>query len=178
MTLRRPGVFLACFTLAVAVLLPLWGMISSYYLASLIWLVNAALAITGLPVAIPAPSPGTQEMVYPGLVGGMALFAVTPRSLGWKARWLAGLLLALCLLHASQLYVDAWIAVTRKASLVHGTAVPSALAVVTYLSELSRTWGTAAGVLLIWFAAVGMPLTGGAATAYADRRETRPKGAR
>ncbi|MFC1526480.1 hypothetical protein ACFL6X_06695 [Candidatus Latescibacterota bacterium] len=153
--IRRPGLFLACFAVSAALLLVAWSHLSGHYLAALIWVVNSALNLSGTPLSLPLPQLSGNEMVYPGLAGGVALFVATPRSLRWKARWLAVLLVALCLLHASQLYLGAWMAVAQNAARLQGVETSSAVGLLSYLGELSETWGTVAGVLLLWFMAIG-----------------------
>ena len=155
MMIRRPGLFLGCFAVTAALLLVAWSQVSSHYLAALVWLANSALSLSGATLSLAPPQLAADELVYPGVAGGVALFAITPRSPRWKARWLTSLLLGLCLLHASQLFLEGWIAVAHNGARLHGGETSSAVGLLSYLVELSETWGTVAGVLLIWFVATG-----------------------
>lgn len=139
--LRRPGLFFGLFALVTALSLPVWDVLSSYYMHGVVWLVNGGLSL--LAPAIRLPTTLVRDGVYPGIAGAIALFAVTPhRSWRWKMRWIAALMGVMLLVHAGVLLAQALHA-------VQGTTAADSTPL-----RLLGTWGTSVLVIWAWFIAV------------------------
>jgi hypothetical protein len=145
--LRRPGLFLGLFALVTALSLPVWDVLSSYYMHGVIWIVNGGLSLFGPAVRL--PSTLVREGVYPGIAGAIALFLVTPRrSFVWKLRWITFLMMIMLVVHAGILLAGAMQA-------IHGSqAVYGSLASASLPLRLLQTWGTSLFVIWIWFVAL------------------------
>lgn len=149
-SLPRPALFLGAFTPAAGLLLWAWSYVSGLYLAALTAAVNHLLLLTGAPLALQVPSLSGSGMAYPGIAGGIALFAVTPsRSAGWRLRWLVLLAGLLGALHTAVFYLDAQLAMAQHAG--SGSPITAFLA---HVAEMSKSWGTSTLVLATWFRAV------------------------
>lgn len=139
--LRRPGGFFALFTLVTALSLPVWDVLSAYYMQALVWLVNGGLAMFGSG-RLQLPTTLVGDGVYPGIAGAIALFLVTPRQgWRWRLRWVSLLMAVMFALHAGVLLAETMNAVSGF------TSAPLPL-------RLARTWGTSAVVIWVWFIAV------------------------
>jgi len=115
--------------------LPVWDVLSAYYMHAIVWLVNSGLALFGSG-GLQLPTTLIRDGVYPGIAGAIALFMVTPRQgWRWKLRWVGLLMAAMFALHAGVLLAETMNAVSGFAS------VPLPL-------RIARTWGTSA--VVIW----------------------------
>ena len=153
--LFRPGRFLLAFTVLAGLLLLLWSRISGYYLAGLAALANAALAAAGVPLCLELPAAAGPQIVHPGVIGAVALFAATAeRPFIWKAKWLGLVLAGLCLLHTSLLFADAchaYVQTFQPAATGRGGPPAAWIA-------LAKQWAPLLGVVTAWFIAVGRGL--------------------
>lgn len=148
--LPSPGRFLGAFTLATGLLLLAWSHVSGFYLAGLTALVNRVLELVGVSLALQAPFLGRAEMAYPGIAGGIALFAVTPRRpVRWKLGWVGLLVVLLGALHSALLGSEALLAVAQ-----HTGRAAAGTAILSHFVPLCKSWGTVTLVLLVWFRAV------------------------
>ena len=139
--LRLPGLFFGLFALVTALSLPVWDVLSSYYMHGVIWIVNGSLAILGPAVRLPTSL--VRDGVYPGIAGAIALFAVTPRrSWTWKLRWIATLMGGMLIVHAGLLLAQALYA-------VQGISTEDSVPL-----RLLGTWGTSVMVIWMWFIAL------------------------
>ena len=139
--LQRPLRFLGLFALVLALSLPAWEVLSGLYLAAVVHGANAALALLHVPLRVPGAADAASA--YPGVAGAATLFLVTPRrSLGWRLRWLGGLLGLLFLLHAGLLSAE-----VRHLALATDDDLPLAV-------RLGRRWGTSLLVVWVWLAAL------------------------
>ncbi len=139
--LQRPGGFLALFALVTALSLPVWDVLSAYYMHAIVWLVNGGLALFG-PGGLRLPTSLVRDGVYPGIAGAIALFVVTPRQgWRWRLRWVGLLMAVMFAVHTAVLLAEAMTAV-------------SGLATAPLPLRLARTWGTSAVVIWVWFVAV------------------------
>ncbi len=139
--LRRPGLFFGLFALVTALSLPVWGVLSAYYMTGVLWVVNGGLKLLG--PAVQLPSTLVRDGVYPGIAGAIALFVVTPRrSWSWKLRWILSLMAILLVVHSGVLYAE-----TLHA--LHGSIDSLSIPL-----KLLRTWGTSLFVIWVWFVAL------------------------
>mgnify|MGYP006175366871 CR=1 FL=1 len=139
--LRRPGLFLGLFALVTALSLPVWNVLSPYYMHGVVWVVNSGLSLFGAAVRL--PSTLVREGVYPEIAGAIALFVVTPqRSLVWKLRWIVFLMIIMLVVHAGILLAD----------VMH--AIDGSITAASLPLQLLQTWGTSLFVVWIWFVAI------------------------
>ena len=142
--LKRPGLFFGLFALVTALSLPVWDVLSSYYMHGVIWIVNGSLTLLGPAVRLPTSL--VRDGVYPGIAGAIALFAVTPRrSWIWKIRWVATLMGGMLIVHAGVLLAQALHA-------VQGIAATDSVPL-----RLLGAWGTSVLVIWMWFIALRRP---------------------
>ena len=150
--LGRPAAFLAAFTLIAGILLWVWSYLSGYYLAALVSLVNYALSLAGTPLALQGPQLTGQNIAYPGMAGGVALFLAThSHPITWKLRWLAALLIVLSLLNVSLLFAEAQVTTLQHVNRALALPRHHWSATLGHAVGLWKTWGTPGIVLLVWF---------------------------
>lgn len=150
-TMPAPARLLLTFTLVTGVLLLLWGYLSAYYLAALVWVANGALAVTGVPLSLNSPAT-SDAIVHPGVVGALALFAATGgRSLRWKMRWLTAVLIGLFATHATLLAADTWQVYCQ--SLAGQDRVEGLTRAAAEALHVAGDWVPLTGVVAAWFVA-------------------------
>lgn len=161
--LSSPAAFVTRFIAVVFPLLLVWGSVSKYYLATLISLVNFGSRLVGMPPQLQLPPFAGQDIVFTGVVGGIALFAVTPdRPFVWKLRWIARLLALLWMAHLVVLFLQVHVVYSQITEHLHRQQNPHSLSMMPavyrtctgHLIEFWRYWGSAVLSLLVWFAAL------------------------
>ena len=151
--LARPLRFLVVFSLLTGPLLYAWAGASTHYLAAIAALANAILGATGCPVTLNAPTGASGEVVHPGTVGALALFAATPgRPWRWMARWALVTLAVLVCLHVLLLVAATWQAWAHAAPAAGADLY--LLPLVSRLVNGSRDWAPLLAVVVIWFSAL------------------------
>jgi len=128
--LNAPLFFLGRFALIAGVLYGLWQGLSPFYLSLVAPAVNGLFAALDLPVELQRfgqslllayeRSNGSMlrlkahsyESIYLNIIAATALLAATPhKSLGWKFRWIGGVLLLLWGTHVASFFMGGYIAI-------------------------------------------------------------------
>ena len=163
--LPRPATFIARYVAALFLLLMLWGAISGYYLNALIALVNVATSLAGMPSQLQLPRFAGHDVVFTGVVGGIALFAVTPdRPMVWKLRWFALLVGLLSAAHLLVLFLQMHLVYLEILDHQDHDLPSQSLSAIRaayrfsagYLIEFWRRWGSAVLSLLLWLGALSL----------------------